>query len=156
MPLIKIFGLGVGCIGVLLSSVAYSATTFDSVQIQTSFDNFTSISCDATATRCLAVGSEFKTKVLDEERVSASMVNQVYRTEDGAHTWSEPQVLSHGVYDVVLSGIEGWIKSEVLKMEANMTAHCSASGLVCFVLLRVLKKLMINIIRLFIQHMMVA
>lgn len=129
----KMFALRVGCISALLSSLAHSVATPNVMQIKTSIENLTSIACDVSAKRCLAVGFDLNIKELDEERAIVSMENKVYRTQDGADTWSQPQVLSHGIHDLMLSGIEELAEFQSVQMQSHMTIYCNASGLSCLI-----------------------
>lgn len=87
--------------------------TLDSTQLKTHVNNLTSISCDATAQRCLAVGFISKKDNIN---------HVVYNTQDGGYTWSKPITL----YRSIKIPMENW-NNRIMKVS------CDDAGMLCYV-----------------------
>jgi hypothetical protein len=124
----KAFKLSLGCIVALAASFSYSETISDTTQIKSYYDHFISISCDATAERCLAVGVE---------STDNTLTHFVYKTEDAGLTWSQPLMLKHKVYPAL--GNDGPATEETFSeyffknAEKKMAIQCDDTGLNCLI-----------------------
>jgi len=107
----------VGALSASLSCFASSIiAASDSTQIKTHVNNLTSISCDSTAQRCLAVGFMLKKNGNWFDKHSINHV--VYATQDGGNTWNEPLTLRH---------------PSNMTINGTMNIHCDDSGLTCLI-----------------------
>ncbi len=107
-----LFFIGLMCVSALGLASSIDMT-IDSTYLKTHVNNLTSISCDVTAQRCLAVGFVSKKDNID---------HVVYSTQDGGYTWSKPIIL----YSSFKIPMENW-NSRIMKVS------CDDAGMLCHV-----------------------